>query len=77
LASSIFNPSGISFHHVYEMSCAPRRPLSENQICGVHLYDHETDPQELNNLADDPAQRGRVAQLKVQVEKHLQQVGGE
>jgi len=44
---------------------------------GVHLYDHETDPQELNNLADDPAQKGRVAQLKVQIEKHLQQVGGQ
>jgi len=44
---------------------------------GVHLYDHETDPQELNNLADDPAQKARVAQLKVQLEKHLQQAGGE
>jgi len=44
---------------------------------GSHLYDHETDPHELKNLAEDPAQKARVAQLKAQLEKHVQDVGGE
>jgi len=44
---------------------------------GAHLYDHETDPHELKNLADDPLQKTRVAQLKAQLEKHVQDVGGE
>jgi hypothetical protein len=32
---------------------------------------------ELKNLADDPAQKARVAQLKAQLEKHVQEAGGE
>jgi uncharacterized sulfatase len=31
---------------------------------GVQLYDHENDPQELRNLADDPAQAAIVAAMK-------------
>jgi arylsulfatase A-like enzyme len=44
---------------------------------GSHLYDHETDPRELKNLADDPAQKARVAALKAQLEKHVREAGGE
>jgi uncharacterized sulfatase len=31
---------------------------------GMELYDHENDPQELNNLANDPAYASVVAELK-------------
>jgi len=43
---------------------------------GRQLYDHETDPHELKNLADEPAQAALVAQFHDQLEKHLQSVGG-
>jgi arylsulfatase A-like enzyme len=31
---------------------------------GVELYDHQTDPAEMKNLADDPAQAATIAELK-------------
>ncbi len=34
---------------------------------GVELYDHDNDPQEMRNLASDPAQAGVIAELKAQI----------
>lgn len=44
---------------------------------GRHLYDHETDPHELKNIAGNPEQAARVAQFQTQLEKHVREVGGE
>jgi len=44
---------------------------------GKHLYDHETDPHEVKNLAADPEQAARIAQFHDQLQKHVQSVGGE
>lgn len=42
---------------------------------GKHLYDHETDPHELKNLADDPAQAARMSEFHSQLETHLKKAG--
>jgi uncharacterized sulfatase len=34
---------------------------------GVELYDHDTDPQEMKNLATDPAQAAVLQELKAQI----------
>jgi uncharacterized sulfatase len=39
---------------------------------GAQLYDHETDPHELNNLAGHPAQAQITADLRSQLAQHLQ-----
>ena len=36
---------------------------------GVQLYDHEDDPQELHNLANDPAYAATIADLKRQLKE--------
>lgn len=36
----------------------------ESGADGVELYDHETDPDELTNLANDPASKATIAELK-------------
>ncbi len=38
---------------------------------GRQFYDIETDPQELKNLVDNPAQASRVAEMKAQLDRHL------
>lgn len=43
---------------------------------GRQLYDHDTDPHELNNLADNPAHATRLEELRRQLEHHVQAVGG-
>lgn len=41
---------------------------------GRQLYDHENDPHELNNLANQPAQAKRIANLKARLAAHLKAV---
>jgi uncharacterized sulfatase len=41
---------------------------------GVQLYDYETDPQELHNLADKPMQAERIARMKSRLAAHLKSV---
>jgi uncharacterized sulfatase len=38
---------------------------------GVELYDHETDPREFRNLAQDPAHAATAAELKRLLQTHL------
>jgi uncharacterized sulfatase len=42
---------------------------------GRQLYDHASDPHELKNLADEPAQAARLGELRRQLHDHLKQVG--
>lgn len=39
---------------------------------GIELYDYDTDPRELKNLATDPAQAGVVKELRAKLQAHLQ-----
>jgi iduronate 2-sulfatase len=41
---------------------------------GVQLYDYETDPEELHNLADKPMQAERIARMKSRLAAHLKAV---
>ncbi len=41
---------------------------------GRQLYDHETDPHELKNLAVDPAQAARVEELRRQLHDHVKRM---
>jgi len=43
---------------------------------GRRLYDHETDPQELNNLAGRPEHAARLDELRRQLQSHLAAVSG-
>ncbi len=36
----------------------------------MELYDHDSDPQEFNNILSDPKHAGSVAELKVLVDKN-------
>lgn len=38
---------------------------------GRQLYDHETDPNELKNLADEPSQAGRVQRMHARLTDHV------
>jgi uncharacterized sulfatase len=38
---------------------------------GLQLYDHDADPKELKNLANDPAHRGTVAELSILMKQRL------
>jgi uncharacterized sulfatase len=48
----------------------------DNGAKGVELYDHETDPGEFKNLAEDPAQRETLANLRSQLRKALPAAAG-
>jgi len=41
---------------------------------GHQLYDHESDPSELHNLADKPAQAERIGRMKARLAAHLKAV---
>ena len=41
---------------------------------GQQLYDYETDPEELQNLADKPMQAERIARMKSRLAAHLKAV---
>ncbi|MCY2994345.1 MAG: DUF4976 domain-containing protein [Planctomycetota bacterium] len=43
---------------------------------GRQLYDHESDPHELTNLADRPLQAKRVDRMHARLAEHLHAVGG-
>ena len=44
---------------------------------GRQLYDHETDPHELTNLADKPMQAERIQRMRNRLANHLKAVSGE
>jgi uncharacterized sulfatase len=41
---------------------------------GTQLYDHESDPHELHNLADKPLQAERIARMRARLAAHLKSV---
>jgi uncharacterized sulfatase len=43
---------------------------------GCQLYDHETDPRELANLAERPEQAARVAELHALLAQHIKEAAG-
>ena len=44
---------------------------------GRQLYDHETDPHELINLADKPMQAERIQRMRNRLANHLKAASGE
>ena len=42
---------------------------------GRQLYDHETDPHELKNLADKPRQAERIQRMRARLANHHQAPG--
>ena len=47
------------------------RRFENGEVLARELYDHRTDPQEQWNVAGDPDQEGRLAELKSRLQPHL------